>query len=87
MFGSKNIMRRQRSDLSENLFICSTPEGESYFERKKESLSEKFARGELDIEVGSAQRVDSADEERGEEQQNGSTTRQTNSVTNYYFYF
>ena len=48
---SKNIMRRQRSDLSENLFISSTPEAERYFERKKESLNEKVARGELDIEI------------------------------------
>lgn len=42
---------KQMSDVSEHLFISSTPEDESYFEMKKESLTEKVARGEMEIEV------------------------------------
>ena len=44
-------MIRQKSDLSENLIISSTPEAERYFERKNDSLNERVEKGELDIEV------------------------------------
>ena len=47
----RNAMIRQKSDLSENLIISSTPEAERYFERKNDSLNERVEKGELDIEV------------------------------------
>lgn len=50
---SSHYMRRQRSDLSDNFKISCSPEAESYFRRKAESLYDKACRGELDVEVRS----------------------------------
>ena len=46
-----HFMRRQRSDLSDNFKISCSPEAESYFRRKAESLYDRACRGELDVEV------------------------------------
>ena len=48
-----HFMRRQRSDLSDNFKISCSPEAESYFRRKAESLYDRACRGELDVEVRS----------------------------------
>ena len=50
---SSQFMRRQRSDLSDNFKISCSPEAESYFKRKAESLYDRACRGELDVEVHS----------------------------------
>ena len=56
-------MHRQRSDLSENLKISSTPEAESYFERKNKTMSERYEKGELDIEVVSMDNNDDVNDD------------------------
>ena len=51
------MMVRQASDVSEaSLQICSTPEAESYFQRKTDLLQDKALRGDLDIQVTGEQR-------------------------------
>merc|ERR1712051_1032749 len=46
------MMIRQASDVSEaSLQISSTPEAESYFQRKTDLLQDKALRGDLDIQV------------------------------------
>lgn len=46
------MMIRQASDVSEaSLHISSTPEAESYFQRKTDLLQDKALRGDLDIQV------------------------------------
>jgi hypothetical protein len=46
-----HFMRRQRSDLSDSFKISCSPEAESYFRRKAESLYDRACRGELEVEV------------------------------------
>jgi len=58
-----HFMRRQRSDLSDNIKISCSPEAESYFRRKAEALYDRACRGELDVEVRNADTV----REEGEE--------------------
>jgi len=60
-----HFMRRQRSDLSDNFKISCSPEAESYFRRKAESLYDRAVRGELEVEVRSA------DDGRGKEGEQG----------------
>lgn len=50
---TSQMMRRQRSDLSDTFKISCSPEAECYFKRKAEALYEKACRGELDIEISS----------------------------------
>ena len=46
------MMVRQASDVSEaSLHISSTPEAESYFQRKTDLLHDKALRGDLDVRV------------------------------------
>ena len=63
LIDTKHKMSRQRSDLSENIKISSTPEAERYFARKNKTMGERYEKGELDIEVVS---VDNKDEEQEE---------------------
>ena len=57
-------MSRQRSDLSENIKISSTPEAERYFARKNKTMGERYEKGELDIEVFSVDNIDEEKEDR-----------------------
>ncbi len=50
---ASQLMRRQRSDLSDTFKISCSPEAECYFKRKAEALYERACRGELDIEISS----------------------------------
>ena len=53
------MMIRQASDVSEaSLHISSTPEAESYFQRKSDLLQDKALRGDLDIQVTGEQMTD-----------------------------
>merc|ERR1712083_776969 len=52
------MMVRQASDVSEaSLHICSTPEAESYFQRKTDLLQDKALRGDLDIHVNAGDQI------------------------------
>ena len=52
------MMVRQASDVSEaSIQICSTPEAESYFQRKTDLLQDKALRGDLDIQVTAGDQV------------------------------
>jgi len=58
---ASQMMKRQRSDLSDTFKISCSPDAESYFKRKAEALYEKACRGELEIEINSIH--DSSDDE------------------------